>query len=119
MLTQLDNLFIELMASNRGPGYAIKFLNATDDLSVINVELRFVTGRVYCCGEPSCHLPSNNGRLLAIAAQHGVPLPEAVIVRWHCYVEQGSRFEVNKAFRLPEENTAYDYFEERTGTQGK
>jgi len=119
MHSHLDNVFIELMASNRGPSYAIKVVNAADDLYIIDVELRFVTGRVYCCDEPSCHLSSNNRRLLEVARQHAIPLPEEVIVRWHCYIEQGSRFESNKAFNLPEENTAYDYVVERNGTQRK
>jgi hypothetical protein len=106
---ELDSLFRELLASNRGPGYGISVLAATPDLSVIDVDFRFLAGRSYCCAEPGCHLDHSGGRLLRLAKERSIPLPNGVTVRWHCYVEQGARLECMKFLRLPTESEAYDF----------
>ena len=62
MKPELETLFRDLLASNRGPGYGVSVLGATPDLSVIDVSLRFIAGRTYCCAEPGCHLPPDSGR---------------------------------------------------------
>jgi hypothetical protein len=106
---ELDSLFRELLAANGGPGYGISVLAAAPDLSVIDVELRFIAGRSYCCAEPGCHLGLDNLKLLRLAAERCVRLPESVTVRWHCRVERGARLEVMKSFGLPIESDAYDF----------
>jgi hypothetical protein len=108
---ELDNLFRNLLASNRGPGYGVSVTGAAADLSVIDVELRFIAGRSYCCAEPGCHVGLDNAKLLRLAAQRSVPLPESVTVRWHCHVAQGARLEVMKSFGRPVESEAYDFVE--------
>ncbi len=86
----LDRLFGTLLATNRGPGYGISILGADADLSAIDVELRFLSGRTYCCAEPGCHLPWDHRRLRQIAADQGIPLPESLLVRWKVRVERGA-----------------------------
>ena len=108
---ELDNLFRDLLASNRGPGYGVSVIGASPDLSVIDVDLRFIAGRSYCCAEPGCHLGLDNGKLLRLAAERCVPLPDSVTVRWHCHVEQGARLEVMTSFGLPVESEPYDFVE--------
>ena len=108
---ELDSLFHELLASNRGPGYGISVLAAAPDLSVIEVDLRFIAGRSYCCAEPGCHVGLDNRKLLRLATERSVPLPESVTIRWHCHVEEGARLEVLKSFGLPAESKAYDFIE--------
>lgn len=105
---ELDNLFRDLLASNSGPGYGVAVRGVTPDRFLIEVEVRFLAGRSYCCAEPFCHLPWNTARLLELAAERGVELPESVVVGWHCYVEAGARLEVLECFGLPAESAAYD-----------
>lgn len=106
---ELDSLFRELLATNKGPGYAINVRHAAPDLSIVDVELRFIAGRSYCCAEPACHLPHDCRRILRLAAQRAVSLPESVTVRWHCYVEKGTRLDSLKYLGLPAESDPYDF----------
>ena len=108
---EIESLFCDLLASNHGPGYFISILSASRDRSVIDVELRFVAGRTYCCAEPGCHLPSDTGqqRLHLLAAERGIKMPEAVTVRWHCHVEEGAKLEHLAKLGLPVESKAYDF----------
>ena len=109
--SELDNLFRDLLASNRGPGYGASVTGAAPDLSMIDVDLRFIAGRTYCCAEPGCHVPFDKAqhRLHRLAAERGIRLPEAVTVRWHCHVEEGAKLECHKPLGLPAESKAYDF----------
>jgi hypothetical protein len=111
---KLDNLFRELLATNRGPGYGISVVAATSDLSSIEVDLRFLSGRTYCCGEPGCHLPSNIDRIIKLAANSSILLPASAVIHWHCFVEEGVLFESMKSLGLPLESKAYN-FDARSG----
>ena len=86
-------------------------LGATPDLSVIDVDLRFVAGRTYCCAEPGCHVPFDSGqlRLRRLAAERGISFPESVTIRWHCHVKRGAKLECMKQLGLPVESKAYDF----------
>jgi hypothetical protein len=108
---ELDNLFRDLLASNRGPGYGVSVISAAGDLSAIDVDLRFIAGRTYCCAEPGCHMPIDNqqGRLRCLAAERDIRLPDVMTVRWHCHVEAGAKLECYKALGLPLESEAYDF----------
>jgi hypothetical protein len=108
---ELDNLFRDLLASNRGPGYGVSVIGAAHDLSVIDVDLRFIAGRTYCCAEPGCHLPLDKEarRLRSLAAERAIRLPEAMTIRWHCHVEEGAKLECHKSLGLPAESKAYDF----------
>ena len=108
---ELDNLFRDLLASNRGPGYDVSVVGAAPDLSVIDVDLRFLAGRTYCCAEPGCHVPFDKAqqRLHRLAAECAIRLPEALTVRWHCHVEEGAKLECHKPLGLPMESKAYDF----------
>jgi hypothetical protein len=108
---ELDNLFRDLLSSNHGPGYGVSVLGASPDLSVIDVDLRFIAGRTYCCAEPGCHLPYDTGqrRLRRLAAERAIALPESVTVRWHCHVERGAKLECMIKLELPPESEAYDF----------
>lgn len=106
---ELDQLFRDLLASNRGPGYGVTVLGAASDLSLIDVDLRFLAGRSYCCAEPGCHLPRDNTKLLRLAAERSIPVPESVRVRWHCHVEHGTGLECRKRFGLPAVSEAYKF----------
>src|SRR3954469_17179931 len=101
---ELDNVFRDLLASNRGPGYGVSVLSARPDFSVIDVDLRFIAGRTYCCAEPGCHLPRDNGRIKSLAAERAIQLPKTFTVRWHCHVEQGAKIECLKKLGLPVES---------------
>lgn len=108
---ELDNLFHDLLASNRGPGYGVYVIGAASDLSVIDVDLRFIAGRTYCCAEPGCHVPCDKAqqRLRRLAAERAIRLPDALTVRWHCHVEEGAKLECLKPLGLPAESEAYDF----------
>jgi hypothetical protein len=108
---ELDNLFRDLLASNRCLGYAVSILGASPDLSIIDVDLRFVAGRTYCCAEPGCHVPRDAGqrRLRRLATERAIALPESVTVRWHCHVERGAKLECMTKLGLPVESEAYDF----------
>jgi hypothetical protein len=106
---ELDRIVRDLLASNRGPGYDVSVVAVTPDHAVIDVNLCFVTGRTYCCDEPGCHIPRRCERLLKLAAEPSISLPDHVVVRWHCRVEQGTRLECHKAFGLPLESDAYEF----------
>jgi hypothetical protein len=105
----LDNLIRGYLAGNRGPGYSVSVITAATDLSEIEVDLHFLSGRTYCCAEPGCHLPHDNSRLVAFAAKSGIILPGSVVIRWHCTVHQGARLECLKHFRMPLESAAYTF----------
>jgi hypothetical protein len=108
---ELDNLFRDLLASNRGAGYGVSVMDAVPDLSVTDVELRFVAGRTYCCAEPGCHVPFDQAqqRLHRLAAERALRLPDALTVRWHCQVEEGAKLECHKSLGVPPESEAYDF----------
>jgi hypothetical protein len=112
---ELDSLFHDLLASNRGPGYGISVIATAPDLSIIDVDLRFISGRNYCCAEPGCHLPSNTDRLVQLAADRSIHLPESLTIRWHCRVEQGAHLECLKSFGLLTETDAYEFESLSTG----
>lgn len=113
---ELENLLRELLATNCGPGYGISVLSAAADLSVIDVELRFIAGRTYCCAEPGCHLPRSNSMLVSLAAERGLRLPDSVAVRWHCHVDRGALLQSMKSLGLPIESEAYEFEAIRGGS---
>ena len=106
---ELNELFQELLASNGGSGYGISVTGAAPDLSTIDVEFRFLAGRIYCCAEPGCHLPWNSERLLRLAAERSIHLPDDVRVQWHCVVEEGACLECLAALRIPTESRGYEF----------
>ena len=106
---ELDSLFRELLATNLGPGYGLSVVRVAADLSVVDVELRLLAGRTYCCAEPGCHLPRGIMRLVRLAAQRSIGLPESVIVRWHCHVERGAKLECRRQLALSVESDAYEF----------
>lgn len=105
----LTDVFVELLGSNRGPGYGIKVTDAANDLSRIEVEVVFVAGRTYCCAEPGCHLPRESKRLTELAALRSISIPEHVTIRWHFRIEAGTRLECRRALGLPLESEAYEF----------
>ena len=108
---QLDSLFRDLLAANRSPGYGVDVTGAAPDLSVIEVDLRFIAGRTYCCAEPGCHVPIDKAqrRLRKMAAERAILFPEAVTVRWHCRVEEGVKLECLRSAGVPAESEEYDF----------
>lgn len=106
---ELDNLFRDLLSRNRGPGYGVSVIDATADHSTIIVELRFLAGQDYCCAEGSCHVPRSNERLVRLAAERSIHLPDSVVVRWRCRVEKGARLQCMKSFGLPTESDGYEF----------
>jgi hypothetical protein len=90
-IAELNPLFSELLATNSGPGYVISVVGASPDLSAIDVELRLLSERTYCCAEPGCHLPRDHHRLRQLAANQGIALPESLVVRWKVRVERGAK----------------------------
>ena len=104
----LQPLIEELLATNRGAGCAVAVKDATAGLSSISVDLRFVSGRTYCCAEPMCHLPASCDRLIELAAAQGLQLPKNVRVNWHCFVEQGVHLKCLEAFGLATMSDGYE-----------
>lgn len=108
---ELDGLFRDLMATNRGPGYGITVVDAASDLSVIRVDLRFRAGFTYCCAEPLCHLSTDRTmlRFRDLARKRRMQLPEAIAIHWHFYVEAGAILTDLAAFGLSPESKGYDF----------
>ncbi len=104
-----ESLFHDLLANNRGPGYGISVVAAAPDLSSFEVDLRFLAGRTYCCGEPGCHLPRNTKWLVQLAAAKSLSLPSSTVVHWHCIVEEGAQFECMKSLGLPLASKTYSF----------
>jgi len=102
MLTkpEIEALINELLAANRSPGYGITVRNVASDPPTIDVDLRFLSGRTYCCAEPGCHLPSDLSRL---------PLLVGFTIRWHCIVEDGAQLKCLEDLGLPLDGDGYDY----------
>jgi hypothetical protein len=105
----LDMILRELLASNRGPDYGVSVIGAAGDLSTIDVELRFLAERTYCCPEPGCHLPQNNEQLVRLSAASSIQLPDSVVVRWQCRVEPGARFNCMRELGLPTQGEGYAF----------
>ena len=101
-IRQLNDLFTDLLASNRGPGYGVEVTGTTADASVVEVKITFLAGKTYCCSEPFCHVRRDAARVLRFAAGRGIPLPEGIEIRWHFVVEAGTLLTCNKASGLPE-----------------
>jgi hypothetical protein len=102
MLTkqQVEALIRERLAHNNSPGYGITVVDISPDARNIDIDLRFLSGRTYCCAEPGCHLPNDLARLPALAD---------FTIRWHCIVERGARLKCNEVLRLPLEDDGYQY----------
>jgi hypothetical protein len=90
----------ELLAGNNAPGYGIAVRGVSTDPPIIDVDIRFISGRTYCCAEPGCHLPRDTSRLPALAG---------FTIRWHCRVEDGARLRCLSALGMPMESTAYEF----------
>jgi hypothetical protein len=99
---EIEALIQELLASNDSPGYGIAVRNVTSHPgdSAIDVDVRFLSGRIYCCAEPACHLPKDLSR---------IPLLAGFTVRWHCRVEQGARLTCLEALGLPIDSPGFEY----------
>ena len=106
---ELEAVFHNLLAANRGPDYSVVVTEATPDLSLIAATVSFTSGRTYCCAEPFCHVPRNLTRLIALAADRGIGLPKFVRVRWHFVVEAGARLECLRHLGLPLESEHYEF----------
>jgi hypothetical protein len=108
-LSQLDDLFRELFASKSRLRYGISVTGAAPDLSTIDVDFRFLTGQSYCCIEPGCHLPWSCADLVRLAAERSGRLPDDVVVKWHCIVEEGARDQTLRAFGRSVESKAHEF----------
>ena len=80
---KIEYLIREALAANRGPGYEIAVTDVAANMSTVDVELRFLSGRIYCCAEPGCHIP----RLETVF--RSCEIPQGCQIRWHCKVEKG------------------------------
>src|SRR5262245_52363089 len=100
MKQEVEALIRERLSANESPGYGIAVLGVASDPPTIDVELRFLSGRTYCCTEPGCHIPAD------IASQ---PQLAEFTIRWHCIVERGARLKCHAVFGLPLEHEGYEY----------
>jgi len=98
--SEIEALVNELLAANCSPGYGIVVGDVASDPPTIDVEIRFLSGRIYCCAEPGCHLPRDLSRL---------PLLAGFTIRWNCIVEQGAQLKCNAALGLPLESESYEF----------
>lgn len=87
LLLRLDQPLQAWLHTPRAPRHTVFATDAEPDLSTLYVELRFLSGRSYCCLETDCHLPRRCDRLIRLAAEQAIHLPDNVTVRWHCVVE--------------------------------
>jgi hypothetical protein len=108
-LSELGDLFQELLGPKRRLRFGVRVTGAAADLSVIDAEFRFLAGRSYCCTQPGCHLPWNCERLVRLAAERSIRLPDDVTVRWHCLVEEGARNLCLREFGRPIESKAHEF----------
>lgn len=97
---EIEAMIRELLAANNSPGYGIAVRDTTSDPPTIDVEFRFLSGRVYCCAEPGCHLPRDLTRL---------PLLAGITIRWHCIVEQGAQMKDLAVLGLPLYSDGYEF----------
>jgi hypothetical protein len=95
-----EELIRDLVSANRFPGYEIAILRESLDPPAIEVRIRFLAGRTYCCAEPGCHLP--------LMSPKGGPLEHTTIL-WRCQVEKGARLESLAALGLPLETDGYEF----------
>ena len=109
LLFQLDKLFHEYFTSPRRPRYGISVTDAAPDLSTIHVELRFLKDHSYCCAQPDCHIPHKSDRLIRLAAEHSIHLPEGVAIHWHCIIEEGARLQCLSALGRSTECKSYEF----------
>lgn len=100
MSDSTEKMIRDLMSANRSPGYEIAVLRVTANPPTIEVRLRFLAGKKYCCAEPGCHLP--------VMSPKGGPLEHTTIL-WRCQVEKGARLESLAALGLPLETEGYEY----------
>jgi hypothetical protein len=109
MTAQLEEVICELLTRNKVLRFRISAVEAAPDLSSIDVVVHFLAGHSYCCAEGGCHFPWTCDRLIKLAAAHSICLPENVIVRWHCNVEEGARLQCHAALGQPAESRAYQF----------
>ncbi len=95
-----EKLIRDLLSANRSPGYGIEILGESANPRTIEVRLRFLAGKTYCCAEPGCHLP--------FVSPKGGPLEHTTIL-WRCQVEKSARLESLAALGLPLETNGYEY----------
>jgi hypothetical protein len=100
-ILQLNKLFVDLLARNRGPGYGVAVTSFAPDISSVDITVTFVTGRTYCCCEPFCHVPVDARKVLRFASERGIALPELLQVRWHFVLEAGALLACNKSLGIP------------------
>lgn len=108
-LAELESILIEYLGAKSPSRFGVTLVHATPDCSMIDVELRFLSGETYCCSEPGCHLPRHCDGLIDFAAERSVVLPRRMTVHWHCIIEAGARMECNRAMGLPFESEAYEF----------
>lgn len=81
------------------------------DLDEIDVELRFLSGKTYCCAEPGCHLPARSRawwqrlRQVLRAAKLN---PPSLAIRIRGTVKNGTLLEVFGT-KQPRASIAYEY----------
>lgn len=104
MVIDVTPVFAAYLARNRTPvpgdpearqpaDYGV---SATLNGGVINLELTFRAGSVYCCYEWGCHLALHSGvrweKLRRALASHGVAVPARLKLRLSCVIEEGAVF---------------------------
>src|SRR5689334_22992890 len=99
-IPEIETMIQELLATNNSPGYGIVVRDAASDPATIDVDIRFLSGRTYCCAEPGCHLPRDWSRIPRLT---GIP------IRWHCRVEDGAKLKCHEQLGLPLESEAYEF----------
>jgi len=102
--TDLTSIFVAYLAGNRAPNrdgpdrreaptYGVT-ATLTDD--VLNVELTFRSGFVYCCYEWGCHVSLHSGErwswLREHLAEHGVDAPSQLHLKSTSLIEEGALF---------------------------
>jgi hypothetical protein len=104
-ITEAEALVRDLLSSNKGAGYGLTVTSLAADLQTINIEVRFLAGKTYCCHEFGCHFPQYSDALIRLSPE----FPPNLIVRWHYCVERGATFAVPDRRVAFYESEALDY----------
>ena len=85
----VESLIRELLSANRSC-YGICVTSVAADLKAIDLEVRFLAGRRYCCYEFGCHFPMHSDAIIALSPA----FPACLRVRWRCHIEKGAIFDL-------------------------
>lgn len=104
MTVEVTAIVEKYLASNRGPkldradqpGSPDYGIDASLDGALLAITLTLKSGRLYCCGEPGCHLALSSAkrwtRLRTLFQESEVELPPQLELRLHFRVEPGALF---------------------------